>query len=237
MVKSKIFQGKTRQEAIDKGLKELKVSKNMVTITDIEEGKRSFYSILSPRVVKVEITVKEDAEKSEKPEKQTKTSGKPKRERRKFNENIQELEFAKTEIEKFLNKLLGKEIKPDVQIKDFKIEVVIEGENLNYLIGYRGEAINSLQNILTMIANKKAGDKIRVLLDIAGYKNKREKTLEELAEKIAKTVIRTKKSVALEPMTAFERRIIHSKLQDNDKIITFSKGEEPYRKIVVGLKK
>ena len=94
-----------------------------------------------------------------------------------------------------------------------------------------------MQNILTAIAGKGINNKVRVILDIEGYKERREKTLEDLAEKIAKTVVRTKKSITLEPMQAYERKIIHSKLQENDKVETTSIGEEPHRKIVVSLKK
>ena len=112
----------------------------------------------------------------------------------------------------------------------------IQGEDVNYLIGYRGENINAFQTIVSSIANKNSTAKIRVYLDIAGYKEKREKTLEDLAEKIARTVIRTRKSIALEPMTAYERKIIHTKLQTHSKVETISKGEEPYRKVVIKLK-
>ena len=122
------------------------------------------------------------------------------------------------------------------EVKEYEIYVNIEGEDVNHLIGYRGENINALQTILLSIANKKSSAKIRVYLDIAGYREKREKTLEDLAEKIARTVIRTGKSVTLEPMTAYERKIIHTKLQTHSKVETFSKGEEPYRKVVISLK-
>ena len=94
-----------------------------------------------------------------------------------------------------------------------------------------------MQNILSAIAGKGIENRVRVILDIEGYKQKREKTLEELAEKVAKTVIRTRKPVKLEPMQAYERKIIHSKLQQNSKVETTSIGEEPYRRIVVSLKK
>ena len=93
-----------------------------------------------------------------------------------------------------------------------------------------------MQNILSAIAGKGIENRVRVILDIEGYKAKREKTLEDLAEKVAKTVIRTKKPVKLEPMQAYERKIIHSKLQSNPKVETTSIGEEPYRKIVIKLK-
>ena len=93
-----------------------------------------------------------------------------------------------------------------------------------------------MQNILSAIAGKGIQNKVRVILDIEGYKNKREKTLEDLAEKVARTVIKTRKPVKLEPMQAYERKIIHSKLQQNLKVETTSVGEEPYRRIVVSLK-
>lgn len=223
MEKTVRTEGKTTTEAIEKGLKELGVSKDKVEIKVLEEEKRSFYSILSPRVVKVELTLKEDKKEKNKEEK-------------KYNENIQEIEKAEQDIKEFLDDFLTKETKYEVKINNFDIYVDMNGENLNYLIGYRGETINAIQTILTAIANKKSTQKIRVYLDIAGYREKRIKTLEDLAEKLARTVERTKKSVTLEPMTAYERKIIHTKLQNNSKVKTFSKGEEPYRKVVISLK-
>ena len=223
MEKTVRTEGKTTTEAIEKGLKELGVSKDKVEIKVLEEEKRSFYSILSPRVVKVELALKEDKKEKNKEEK-------------KHNENIQEIEKAEQDIKEFLDNFLTKETKYEVKINNFDIYVDMNGENLNYLIGYRGETINAIQTILTAIANKKSTQKIRVYLDIAGYREKRIKTLEDLAEKLARTVERTKKSVTLEPMTAYERKIIHTKLQNNSKVKTFSKGEEPYRKVVISLK-
>ena len=223
MEKTVRAEGKTTTEAIEKGLKELGVSKDKVEIKVLEEEKRSFYSILSPRVVKVELTLKEEKKEKNKEEK-------------KHNENIQEIEKAEQDIKEFLDNFLTKETKYEVKINNFDIYVDMNGENLNYLIGYRGETINAIQTILTAIANKKSTQKIRVYLDIAGYREKRIKTLEDLAEKLARTVERTKKSVTLEPMTAYERKSIHTKLQNNSKVKTFSKGEEPYRKVFISLK-
>ena len=229
MEKTVRTEGKTTTEAIEKGLKELGVSKDKVEIKVLEEEKRSFYSILSPRVVKVELTLKE--------ENQDKIIKKEKiKEEKKHNENMQEIEKAVEDINKFLNEFLKNSTTQKTEIKDFDIYVDITGENLNYLIGYRGETINAIQVLLTTIANKKSSQKIRVYLDIAGYREKRIKTLEDLAEKLARTVERTRKSVTLEPMTAYERKIIHTKLQNNSKVKTFSKGEEPYRKVVISLK-
>ena len=229
MARTIISQGKTTNEAIENGLKELKVSKDMVEIKVIEEGKRSFYNILAPRVVKVELTVKENIKEQEQKEEKEKPQ-------KKFNQNIEEIEKGLENIKVFLNKFLDKDMKYIAQIKENDIYVEVTGNNLNYLIGYRGENINAMQTILSSVANKNSTSKIRVYLDIAGYREKRLKTLEDLAEKIARTVVRTGKAITLEPMTAYERKIIHTKLQNHSKVKTFSKGEEPYRKVVISLK-
>lgn len=236
MSNSIIAEGKTTNEAIENGLKQLKVSKKMVDIKVLEnEEKRSFFSILAPRVVKVELTVKENLEKEEK---NTKTEiKKPKKE---IILTEKELEEAEKNIEKFLKELkesIKEEFEYEIIKTDSKINVNLNGEGLGYLIGYRGETLYAMQNIMSTIAGKGIQNRVRVILDIQGYKEKREKTLEELAKKVAKTVIKTKKPIKLEPMQAYERKIIHSALQENEKIETISVGEEPHRRIVISLKK
>ena len=235
MAKSIISEGKTTNEAIENGLKELKVSKKNVDIRVIEsEEKRSFFSILAPRVVKVELTVKEDSEQVEIKENK---EIKPKKEIKLSDE---EQEKAKGNLEVFLEefiKNLSETTKYNIEKSENYINISLNGNDLGYLIGYRGETLYALQNILSAIAGKDIQNKVRVILDVQGYKEKREKTLEELAEKVAKTVVRTKKSVKLEPMKAYERKIIHSKLQQHPKVETTSVGEEPYRRIIVSLKK
>ena len=230
MDKTIISEGKTTNEAIEKGLKQLRVSRDKVEIKVLEnEEKRSFFSILAPRVVKVEMKLKE--EKSEKREVKTK---------RIIELTEEEQEKAKQNVKSFLEEL-QKELPENTTYKITKNEiglnVEISNENLGFLIGYRGETLYAFQNILSAIAGKEIDKKVRVILDIEGYKEKREKTLEELAEKVAKTVIKTKKPVKLEPMQAYERKIIHSALQQNDKVQTESIGEEPNRRIVISLKK
>lgn len=228
MSKSIIVEGKTTTEAIEKGLKQLNATKSMVEIKTIdEEKKRSFYSILAPRIVKIEMTLKETAEKTEKPIKRTK---------REINKNLDEIEKVAEKIKEFFISILDKDYTCDVTIDNYCIYVKINGEDISHLIGYRGSTINALQTIASAIANKNTSSKIIVIVDVENYKEKREKTLEELAEKISERVIKTKKSVTLDPMSAYERKIIHMKLQDNDKVKTFSKGEEPHRRIVITLK-
>lgn len=228
MSEGKIFEGKTTNEAIENGLKALGISKEDAEIKVLEnEDKRSFFSILAPRIVKVEITNKQER-KHEK--------------EKKDKEELENIDFAKAieNVDKFLSDFIktipGKDLTYTVNQEDVYVKVNIDGEDLNYLIGHRGETLNNLQSILSCIASKGSEYKVRVILNICGYKEKREKALEELAEKLEKTVIRTKKSITLEPMTAYERKIIHSKLQNSKKVTTSSIGEEPYRKVVISLK-
>lgn len=231
MLKSIISEGKTTNEAIEKGLKQLNVSKNMVDIKVLEnEEKRSFFNILAPRVVKVELTVKESEKNNEKIEK--------KEIERKVDEK--DLEKSKNNIKEFLDNFLrnvsNKKFDYSVEIVNQNIEVNIKGEDSGFLIGYRGDVLNSLQTILSSIANKNNDSKIRVILDIENYRDKRKEILENLAIKISKTVSKTGKSITLEPMGAYERKIIHSKLQDNKYVKTHSIGEEPNRRVVISKK-
>ncbi len=233
MEKSYIFEGRTTNEAIEKGLSELKVSKNKVDIKVLEsEEKRSFFSILAPRVVKVELTLKEDDVKDE-----IKKNTIKKEKIEKINFDIKEVIADVTKfMDEFFAKFENNNFKYNIKDENNYIYVDVDGDNTGFLIGYRGDVLNSLQTILTNIANKKSNGKIKVILNISGYREKREKDLQNLADRIASSVIKTGKSVTLEPMIAYERKIIHLRLQDNDKVKTYSIGEEPHRKLVVALK-
>lgn len=229
MEKSIIAEGKTTNEAIENGLKQLNVSKNMVDIKVLEnEEKRSFFSILAPRIVKVQITLKEKEGFSEK------------KVRKEIELAEEELKKAEQNLTKFLDDFIEKidsNIQYTIEKSSFGLNVNIKNGESAFLIGYRGETLYAFQNILSSVAGKGIENRVRIILDVEGYKEKREKTLEELAEKIAKTVIKTKKSITLEPMQAYERKIIHSKLQNNEFVETRSIGEEPRRKVVVSLKR
>ena len=219
-----ISEGNTTNEAIENGLKILNVSKNMVNVKVLEnEQKRSFFSILAPRVVKVELTLKEESEREESEEKV----------------HEKHIEKAEENVKVFLDtflKQLGNDTKYDIKKDNYGLEVTIEGEDAAILIGYRGETLYALQTLISSVAGKNLDEKIRVLLDIGNYKEKREKTLENLALKLAKSVERTGKPVKLEPMQAYERKIIHSALQDSNTVKTESIGEEPRRRVVISLK-
>ncbi len=226
MLESIISEGKTTNEAIENGLKKLNVSKNDVEIKILENTeKRSFFSILTPRVVKVELKIKEKKENNIiKKEKKPIT-------------NIEDRKIILEDfLKQFIEKLPNNEIGYKINIVNNEILVELNGKYAGKLIGYRGENLNALQIILSNIVNKNFEDRAKVLLDIEGYREKRERTLEELAIKISKTVIKTGKSITLEPMSAYERKIIHSKLQENNNIDTHSIGEEPNRRIVISKK-
>ena len=236
MPKSVITEGKTSTEAIEKGLKELNVSKNQVEIKILEEKKKSFFSILDPHVVKVELTLKENAQEGKIVEKK-KNDDEKVNQKKKADQD--DLESAKASIETFLNEFLTKispEITQKIELKEDVINVVVDGNKSTKLIGYRGEALNSLQIILSTIANKNKDAGIKVILDIGNYKDTRKATLEELAGKLERTVMKSGKSVTLEPMTAYERKIIHTKLQNSEFVRTYSIGEDDRRRIVIAKK-
>lgn len=223
MAKTIISEGKTTSEAIEKGLKAIGLPRELVEIKILEENKKSFFDILAPKVVKVELKEKE-ARKPEKMEIET---------------TEQELEDAKIKIEKFLKEFIEKLSNGAtyvIEIKEKCLYVSINGENVGSLIGYRGEALYALENILKAISNKGSENRVIVRLDIEKYKEKRIKTLQDLASKKARIVEKTGKMITLEPMQAYERKIIHSFLQENPKVETRSIGQEPRRRIVISKK-
>lgn len=237
MAKTIIAEGRTSTEAIEKGLNELGVSKDRVEIKILEnDEKRSFFSILAPRIVKVEMTLKDEsnhvkdnklAEEHKKYQKKEKIHLKP-----------EELEVATKNLTSFLDEFVSKvkNISYNITSDEEYIYVEINGKNAGTFIGYRGDTLNAMQSILTTIANKNLKTKAHIILNIENYREKRKKSLEGLANKLSKTVIKTGKNVTLEPMSAYERKIIHNYLQKNNLVTTYSVGEEPYRKVVISKK-
>lgn len=240
MPKTIIAEGKTTNEAISNGLKELNVSKDKVEIKVLEnQEKRSFFSILAPRVVKVELTLKEGVERHNQHQGESTSNAREENNTTKKEVDAQDMKKAKENVDKFLKDFSNNFENIHYEIKELNefLNIEIDGSDSSKLIGYRGETLNSLQTIINSIANKNCESKIRVILNIGDYKEKREKALEELADKISKTVLKTGKSITLEPMVAYERKIIHNRLQSNHNVKTYSIGEEPYRKVVIAKNK
>ena len=191
----------------------------------------------NPRHESSSEKVKEETVKAEKKEKNEKPR-KPVQERK-------EIELAKVEevtvktCEEFLTNVL-KAMDMEVEIKTSIDEegalcMEMSGENMGILIGKRGQTLDSLQYLTNRVANKTQDGYVRVKLDTEDYRRRRKETLENLAKNIAHKVKRTRRSVSLEPMNPYERRIIHSALQGDRSVTTHSEGEEPYRRVVVTL--
>ena len=218
MQNSIISEGKTTNEAIENGLKKLGVTKKDVDVKVLEEEKKSFFDILAPRVVKVELTLKGG-----------------KKEHREVKIDEKDLEKALNTTKNFLNNFINnlENVQYNTEIKEDTIYVEVTGEKASELIGYRGETLEAFQNIISAIANKDTKERVRIILEILEYKEKRKKSLEILAKKVEKTVIRNGKPFKLEPMNAYERKIIHTALQDSEEVVTNSVGEEPYRRVII----
>lgn len=145
-------------------------------------------------------------------------------------------------IKKFLGDVLNAmnmeaEVKVTINEKDSTVDVELVGNNMGVLIGKRGQTLDSLQYLVSLVANKESEGYFRVKLDTENYRARRKETLESLAKNIAYKVKRTRKAVSLEPMNPYERRIIHSALQNDKYVATKSEGEEPFRHVVVYLKR
>lgn len=201
---------------------------------------------------KVETPVKEEV----KPEK--KTEKKPAKEHSHTKKNVREekpevksepkkeVELAKVEpqtietCEKFIYDVMNAMGMDDVKVtsvvdEEGALSINMEGSNMGILIGKRGQTLDSLQYLTNRVANKMQDGYVRVKLDTENYRRRRKETLENLAKNIASKVKRTRKTVSLEPMNPYERRIIHSALQSDPAVSTHSEGEEPYRRVVVTL--
>jgi len=150
------------------------------------------------------------------------------------------------EVEEAAKKFLGEvfdamemEVIVDAKYNDADkaLDIDMRGEEIGILIGKRGQTLDSLQYLVSLVVNRGQADYIRVKLDTENYRQRRKETLENLAKNIAYKVKRTKRPVSLEPMNPYERRIIHSALQNDRYVTTHSEGEEPFRRVVVSLKK
>ena len=220
--------GNTYEEAVKDALSKIGLEKNQVSIELIEEPKKRFFSILEHRTVKVRVTELEKAEENSSV-KYTEIKEAP----------VEDVEASKIKTTEFLTEYfekMGIELKIESKYEDKLLKFNITGEKAGIIIGYRGENLEALQLLVSTLVNRKKENYVKVLLDVEGYRQKRVKTLEELAMKVAHTVISKRRSITLEPMVPFERRVIHTTLQNNPKVKTESIGVEPYRKVVVSLK-
>lgn len=202
---------KTVSEAITEACQKLGVTSDRLDYQVVDEGSAGFLGIGSkPAIIKAAVK----------------------------NEEISVEDKAK----KFLNDVFAAmnmtvivNVKYDETSEEMDID--LSGDDMGVLIGKRGQTLDSLQYLVSLVVNKEVENYIRVKIDTENYRERRKETLENLAKNIAYKVKRTRRSVSLEPMNPYERRIIHSALQNDKYVTTYSEGEEPFRKVVVALKK
>ena len=200
--------GKTIDEAVNEALRELNVSKEEVEIEVVNEGKRGILGLGSEDAV-VRVKLEETP-----------------------------LSRAQEYMEDIISKLgIEAEVKGNFEDETVNIEVVGESDSVGRIIGRRGDTLDALQYLTSLVVNKYEVDYIRVTLDTENYRGKREETLKKLAKRMASIVMKTRKSITLEPMNPNERRIIHSALQEYRNVTTYSTGQEPNRCIVIATKK
>ncbi len=232
--------GKTYDEALKSGLEQLGLTEDEVTIEIVKDqnsAKKSFFSILEPRQVKLLITEKTN---NRRPESKAKEAPKEVQKEKEIVElDTATIESATAKINSFFDeyiKAMGLNLTYSTNYDKGYIYVTIEGESSGLIIGHRGETLEALQVLLTAVLNKESDQRIRVILDSENYREKRANSLKGLALKEADFVVKKRRNFTFEPMTAFERKAIHTALQNHAKVTTYSVGDEPYRKVVIALK-
>lgn len=224
-------QGKTVEEAIENGLRELSAKREDIEYEVLQQPSKGFLGFIGVKPAKIKISLKEKAKVVEvvkESKSSTKVSSK--------SEAYEAL--AKSFLKDVLKNM---NVMCEVHVEDTKeaLKVNLVGPDMGILIGRRGETLDSLQYLLSLVVNKEHKDEKykRVIIDTENYRKKREETLIRLANKLASRVRKTNTEITLEPMNPYERRVIHSTLQGNKLIATRSEGDEPFRKVVISPKK
>lgn len=198
---------KTVDEAIESALQELNASREEVDVEILEEPSKGIFGLIGVKPARVKLTLKDGPAQK---------AG-----------NLLKKIFQTMQLQ----------VDMKVNDKDQGLFINLEGPDLGILIGRRGETLDALQYLVNLSVNKNLVVRKKIIIDIEGYRNRREQTLHKLALKLADKAKQRGRNVVLEPMSSQERRIIHTALQGRDDIYTFSEGEEPYRKIVISPKK
>jgi spoIIIJ-associated protein len=205
-VKRVVATAKTIEEAVEKALRELNVPRERVTFRVLEEPSKGLFGLIGAREAKVEVEVKPDP-----------------------------VDLGGAFLADVL-RTMGVDAKVETKQTEDGILFDIQGGNLGVIIGRRGQTLDALQYLVNVVANRHAEKHVRITLDAENYRLRRKETLENLADRIAKKAVQTHKNVRLEPMSAAERKVIHSFLQNRTDVVTYSEGEEPNRYIVVAPK-
>lgn len=199
--------GKTVEEAVVQALVELDAARDEVEVEVLEEPSKGILGFIKVKPARVKVILKNNPLK--------RASG----------------------LLKGIFQTMDLDVKINISENDKTMFINLEGPDLGILIGRRGETLDALQYLVNLSVNKNQEIRKKIIIDIEGYRNRREKTLQRLALKLADKARQRGRNVVLEPMSSQERRIIHTALQGREDIYTFSEGEEPYRKIIISPKK
>lgn len=198
--------GKTIDEAILMAVAQLGVQRDNLEIEILEEPVKGLFGLIGGRDARIRASIK-------------KTMG----------------DNAKEFLSELLD-LMGVEAIIDVTESNDQINIELKGRGMGLLIGHRGETLDALQYLTSLVVNREGQEYKRITLDTENYRKKREETLKRLAKRLGYKVAKTRKKITLEPMNPFERRIIHAALQNDNYVRTYSEGEEPYRRVVIAVK-
>ena len=200
--------GKTIEEAIQLALAELGVKEDRIDYEVLEAPRKGLFGFIGGKLAKVKVTVREVD---------------PLIAAKEFLQQV----CSHTNLEVLIEKLTQED----------HIVFNIRGNDLGVLIGKHGQTLDAVQYLVNLAANRDSQARVRIVLDVEDYRQRRADTLNRLAMRLANTVKRRGEKVVLEPMTPNERKIIHMALQDDNRIVTYSEGEEPFRKVVIALKR
>lgn len=248
--------------AVQLALADLKLTIDEVDVTVLEEPSRGFFGIGSKlALVRVEKKKKPEEQQDEKTETSRKEHKEHKEQRKEQHRKQQDKEDSKETEQKaaaaemmpeedlkpcenhialdFLKEItknMGLDLEISAMEGEDSLYIYIHGKDSGTIIGKRGQTLDAIQYLTSLVANKDKEKYTRVVIDAEHYRAKREKTLEALAQRLATKVVKTRRSVKLEPMNPYERKVIHSTLQNNPKVVTRSEGQDPYRRVIIELK-
>ncbi len=244
--------GKTVEEALRSAARKLNTSTDQLSYVVLEAPSKGFLGLIGKKDAKIRVTVKDD-KTEEKLVEECRIC--PKEEKSEPAEKAAEPVSASVstsasadgsspeeKAESFLKEIfsaMGIQVEMEKKKSEGAVQFSFKGARLGVLIGKHGATLDSLQYLTNLAANRgieSNADKVRIVLDVENYRSRREDTLRHLAKKLADRVNRTGNKITLEPMNRHERKIIHLTLQDDDRVITFSSGEEPFRKVIIETK-
>lgn len=229
--------GKTVDDAITEACRRFLVTSDRLEYEVIEKGTSGFLGFAAkPAVIKARVICEDNNDVNDNKSEAVLEDNTSKVVEDNNNNEVNTDSLIDSDPKEFLLKVfdaMGLKVNVDITEKDGEMNIDLSGDEMGVLIGKRGQTLDSLQYLTSLVVNKGTKEYVRVKVDTENYRERRKETLENLAKNLAYKVKRTKKAVSLEPMNPYERRIIHSALQNDKYVTTISEGEEPYRKVVI----